>query len=251
MNHPVWIALAWQDIKLRYRGSILGPLWITISMAIMITIMGVIYGNLLNIEERDYIPFFSIGLIIWTLVSTTINEATITFTQNESLIKQIKIPPIIYIYRNVFRNIIIFIHNIVIIIGVVLIFDLEITLESLIQFFFGFLIVILNLVNFSKIVSFLATKYRDIQQIIHNIMQITFFSSPIIWYPEIIINRGSYEWILTINPIYYFLKITRDVLMGGEISMNQWIIVSVITIVNFIMGLIVYSWGKNKMIYWL
>ena len=75
----MWSAMAMQDIKMRYRGSLLGPFWLTISMFVMIAAMGLIYPRLFNVEISSYLPFLTVGLVIWNFVSTTIIEGCDTF----------------------------------------------------------------------------------------------------------------------------------------------------------------------------
>src|SRR5579872_2401511 len=110
----VWLMLAYQDIKLRYRRSILGPFWITLSMAITVYSMGFLYGHLFRSNLQEYYPFLVAGMLAWGLLATTITDLTDTFIFYEGLIKQIKLPYILYIHRTVARNIIIFFHNILV-----------------------------------------------------------------------------------------------------------------------------------------
>jgi len=75
----MWSAMAMQDIRLRYRGSILGPFWLTLSTIIMVAAMGVIYARLFHMEVSRYLPFLTIGLIVWQFISALINEGCQTF----------------------------------------------------------------------------------------------------------------------------------------------------------------------------
>src|SRR3981081_4775685 len=61
----MWSALAVQDIKLRYRGSMLGPFWLTISTLVMVVAMGVIYAQLFGMEIRTYLAFLTLWLVEW------------------------------------------------------------------------------------------------------------------------------------------------------------------------------------------
>ncbi len=58
----LWMALAFQDIKLRYRGSVLGPFWLTISTVVMVASMGVIYSTLFNISAKHLSAIFGYWL---------------------------------------------------------------------------------------------------------------------------------------------------------------------------------------------
>src|SRR5438128_5122767 len=78
---PIWLMLAYQDIKLRYRRSVLGPFWITLSMAISVYSMGYLYGHLFHSDLQVYFPFLVSGMISWALISSLISDLTDAFTQ--------------------------------------------------------------------------------------------------------------------------------------------------------------------------
>src|SRR5436305_11662975 len=107
----MWTALALQDIKLRYRGSVLGPFWLTISTVVMVAAMGAIYSRLFGMELSTYLPYLTIGLIVWQFVSAVVTEGCGTFLQVESVIQQIPIPFSIHAYRGVCRNLIVLAHS--------------------------------------------------------------------------------------------------------------------------------------------
>jgi len=75
----LWTTLAHQDLKLRYRGSILGPFWQTITTAVMIGAMGFIYAELFHTPLEDYLPLLSAGLVFWQFTSGMITEGCSTF----------------------------------------------------------------------------------------------------------------------------------------------------------------------------
>src|SRR4029077_14521006 len=75
----MWSALALQDIRLRYRGSMLGPFWLTISTLVMVLARDVTYAQLFHQEPSTYLPFLTVGLIVWQLLNGMITEACDTF----------------------------------------------------------------------------------------------------------------------------------------------------------------------------
>ena len=119
---PLWGKLGWNDILQRYRRSLLGPLWLTASMAIMVIALGVVYGKIFKVPLNDFIPFLCLGLLVWGFISTTLMEAGGLFTGSESYIKQIRLPYSVYVYRFIWSKIIIFAHNFVIYFGILLYF---------------------------------------------------------------------------------------------------------------------------------
>src|SRR6266436_8730534 len=127
----MWWAMAMQDIKMRYRGSLLGPFWLTISMVIMVAAMGLIYARMFHMEITSYLPFLTVGLVIWTFVSTVIIEGCQTFLSAQGIITQVRMPFSIHAWRTVYRNLIVLAHNMVIIPLVLIIFAVPIAWSTI------------------------------------------------------------------------------------------------------------------------
>src|SRR5688572_12692786 len=108
LNFRIWLLLAYQDIKIRYHRSVLGPFWITLSMAITVYSMGYLYSHLFHMNVSEYFPHLVAGMLAWSLISTNVSDTVDAFSNSEGLIKQIKLPYTLYIHRIVTRNIIIF-----------------------------------------------------------------------------------------------------------------------------------------------
>ena len=62
--------LGWLDIKLRYRGSILGPFWVTMSTGVMVGALGLVYSTLFQQDMHDYLPYLALSLVLWTALSS-------------------------------------------------------------------------------------------------------------------------------------------------------------------------------------
>src|SRR5206468_5355454 len=105
-----------------YRRSMLGPFWLTASTAIMVVALGFVYSKIFDIPLAEFIPFVSVGLLIWSFISTIVIEAGSLFTGSESYIKQIRLPYSLYVYRFIWSKVIIFAHNFIIYIGVMIFF---------------------------------------------------------------------------------------------------------------------------------
>src|SRR5438128_1166192 len=88
----IWTSMGGQDIRQRYRGSMLGPFWLTISMAVMIGTLGFLYSTLFKLDVRSYMPYLTLGLLFWTFIATILTEGCATFLAAEPLIQQIKMP---------------------------------------------------------------------------------------------------------------------------------------------------------------
>jgi ABC-type polysaccharide/polyol phosphate export permease len=110
----VWPMLGWLEIKQRYRRSVIGPFWLTLSYGAMIAGMGPLYGSLLQQDIASYFPYLATGVVVWFLLSNLIADGCNAFIAAEGFIKQVKLPLTVHVLRVVWRNLIIFAHNAVI-----------------------------------------------------------------------------------------------------------------------------------------
>ena len=93
-------ALGWHDIRQRYRRSVLGPFWFTLSTLIMVGVLGVLYSTLLGQEITDYLPYLGVGLVVWQYLSACVNEGSTSFIGAGYLIKQIRMPLTVHVSRS-------------------------------------------------------------------------------------------------------------------------------------------------------
>src|SRR5262245_65717647 len=89
---PMWSTVGWNDIRQRYRRSVLGPFWITISMGLFIALLGTIYSRIFNQEIATFLPYVAMGVISWGFISGTMVESCNVFMEGASVIKQIQLP---------------------------------------------------------------------------------------------------------------------------------------------------------------
>jgi ABC-type polysaccharide/polyol phosphate export systems, permease component len=243
----MWGRMGWQDIKQRYRRSALGPFWLTLSMGIMCGALGILYSTLFKIEVNDYLPFLCLGLLAWGLVSTIIIEGCTAFIVSEHLIKQIKLPLTIHVFRLVWRNLIIFAHNFVVYIVVAVVFEIwpGTTVFLIIP---GLALLILNAVWISLLLGIICTRFRDVPQIISSLIQIAFFMTPIIWKPELLERHSGF---VLMNPFYVFVELLRAPLLGQSLDVTSWIMAFVITLLGTTFTFVIFSRFRSRIAYWL
>ena len=243
----IWGTLGWHDIKQRYRRSILGPFWFTLSTAIMALVLGFLYSNILNQEIADYLPFLAAGLIVWQFMSTSILEGCNIFIASSSLIKQIDLPLTIYACRAVWRNFIILLHSLPIVILSLLIFK-DMPNREIFLLPFGLILLLLNAVWVTVVLGILCTRYRDVFPIVSNFIQIAFFLTPVMWSPEILNGRA---WVANYNPLYHLIEIVRAPILGETVSIESWCWSVGMVFVGFIFSQYLMGRYRNRIAYWL
>src|SRR3984893_9391901 len=153
---PVWGLMGWDDIRQRYRRSVIGPFWITLSMGIFILVLGVIYSRLFHTELRTFLPYLTVGYVVWGFMSAAANDSCIAFSDASRVIKQIKLPYSVYVLRVVWRNFIIFLHTIVIYIPMAIIFKIAPNLTTFYEIP-GLILVVVNLLWLTTVIAILST----------------------------------------------------------------------------------------------
>jgi len=241
--------LGLQDIKQRYRRSVIGPLWITLSMALMTVCLGVLYGALFNAPIKKFLPFLASGLIIWNLISTCINESCDAYINAKSLIYQSSVSYWSHILRVIWRNIIIFWHNIIILPILLLIFGSQTTWTILLAIP-GFILVCANLIWTCILLATISIRYRDVPQIVQSIIQVLFFLTPIMWTSGLL-TTSSREIFIDFNPFYHLLELIRAPILGDPIHMNSWLICVTLFIVGSAFTVFISQKFNHRIPYWL
>ena len=243
----LWVALGWNDILQRYRRSLLGPFWLTASMAIMVIALGVLYAELFHTPIHDFLPFLCLGLLIWNFLSSFLTEAGTLFTGAESYIKQIRLPYSVYVYRSCWSKLIIFAHNFVIYFGVLLYFEIWPGAAALLVIP-GLIVLVFNGALASLCIGMISTRFRDIPPLIGSLVQIVFFVTPIMWEPKILQHKA---YIADLNPFFHFVEIMRAPLLGNVPTLNNYLAVLMITAINIAATGAFFIRFRSRISYWV
>jgi ABC-type polysaccharide/polyol phosphate export permease len=246
--YSVWWGLAWLEIKQRYSRSMIGPFWITISMAIMIGAMGPLYGALFGQNVPSYIQNLAVSLIMWNFISTCINEAGSVFIGAENYIKQVSLPFSVYVFKLISKNSLILSHNAVIGIVVLIILPPQ-NFQNIFLFPIGLMLVIGNLCCFVLLIGIFSARFRDLPQLVTNIMQVMFFLSPILWTADMLPDNRRY--LADLNPIYHLIEVVRSPLLGYSPPTLSWAICFGFLFVGGVVSFFIYARYRARIPYWL
>lgn len=247
VRQPIWWHLAWREIQQRYRRSLLGPFWITLSTGIMVAAMGPLYGTLLNQPSGPYFRYLAIGLVIWTFVSGYLNDVCFAFISSAGLIKEVKIPFSTYVAKILAKHLMIFGHNLVIIVCVLLFFPPP-SLASAPLAVIGLFIVVLNAFGVGLILAILCARFRDIQQIVGSLVQVLFFLTPVMWQVSMLGSNEKYaDW----NIAYHFIQVVRAPLLGETIAPLSWMVTCGTCVVVIPLSFYLFARFRRRISYWV
>lgn len=239
--------LAWSDTKARYKKSILGPFWLTLTNLIGILGLSLVWGTLLKEEMSTFVPSLTIGMIVWQLVAGTIGDAPTTFVRQASVIRNVAMPNWFFVVRGITKQVINFLHNIVIIVGVVVYYDFPLTATMLLSVV-GLLLVILNLFWMTFLLGFLGARFRDIEWAITAILPLLFFVSPVIFKPDHLPEGLEIIWL---NPLSYFIEVVRAPFLGVIPDMHTYIVMLSLLVSGGLLSLWLAVKKGKRVAYWV
>jgi ABC-2 type transport system permease protein len=251
-RHQLWLHLGWQDIKQRYRRSLLGPIWITIATGTTAVAMGGLYSKLFHLELSVHLPYVTLGLIIWGLISASILEGAEVFVANEGLIKQLPTALSVHVYRLVWRQTLLFAHNIVIYVIIAMIYPKPWSWADL-SVIPALALIMLNCIWVSLVFGIVGTRFRDIGPLLNSVVQLLFFMTPIIWNDQTLARQGAGRWgtIIEFNPLLHYLDIVRAPLLGAQQELRHWLVVIVLTVIGWILAAFAMRQYRSRVPYWV
>ena len=243
------ILLGVQDVRQRYRRSKLGPFWITISMGVMIGMIGMIFGQVMNNPMHDYLPFLATGIIFWTFISSTVMEGGTSFIDGQGMIRQLSLPLMLYPMRVIWRNIIILGHNFLILPIVMLVIGKGLT-WNILWMVPGFIILLLNVFWVCLFLGIVCTRFRDMPQIVSSLLQVLFYLTPVIWMPGAL-NGKTKMMILEPNPVYHLIELVRAPVLGQVPTLMNWGVSISLALVGLMISFMFFGQYRKRIAYWL
>ena len=244
----LWCLLAWYDIRARYRGSVLGPIWITLSLAIFVGALGFLYSTLFKVPLEKHMPYIATGMVAWTFISASLLEGSKVFVDNAQIIKGVRLPYSIYVCRTVSKNIIIFAHNFPIVLIVLAIFPVGFSWINL-MVVPVILFLALNSAWITIVLGILNARYRDVDQLMVNLTQIIFFLTPIFWFPDMLTGRRAI--IADANVLYHFIQIIREPLLGRLPESLTIYVILITTVIGWALAVLLLRQHRKRLAYWL
>jgi lipopolysaccharide transport system permease protein len=241
-------ALGWLDIRLRYRGSMLGPFWLTISTGVMVGALGLLYSTLFKIDLHDYLPFLALSQVLWGFLASLVSEACAVFTDSEGVIRSVRMPFFVFSLRALIRNAIALGHNIVVIVVVFAIFAVWPGVGILMALP-GLLLWAVDALALTLVLGAFCARFRDIQPIVNSVMQIAFFMTPVIWKPTQLSADGIAK--LAFNPFFDLLEIVRGPVLDTPVAGTTWIGALVYSAVLWAISWAFFVRARGRVAFWI
>jgi ABC-type polysaccharide/polyol phosphate export permease len=202
--------MAFSDLKARYKRSVLGPFWMTLSTAIGSVGLGFLWSELMRLDTKTFVPTLTAGLILWQFISGVISESTTVFNRQSSLIRNLPLPLAIHPAQLMFRHLINLAHNAPVFIIIALVLGLSFN-RNVWLVIPCIVLVALNLFWISLLVGLLGARFRDLEYFVNSFLPLLLFASPVFYRPNFLPFSQNIIWL---NPFSHFIEIVRYPLLG-------------------------------------
>ena len=249
IRFQLWGRIGWLDIRRRYRRTVIGPFWSTLTLAVYILAVGTVGAGLFKHDPSTYLPYLAGGMIVWTMLSTVILESCTMLVAGTALYRNVKFEYSVLAYALAWRNLVIFLHNVFIFFIVALIFKREIFSFSLLYVIPGMALLLLNSLWIALLGGVVCLRFRDVQPIVQTFIQISMLITPIFWTPENL--SGTLRLLFAqLNPIYRLIDIVRAPLLGQIPTAASYLAVVGITVVGWIIAYLTFRHFRKRIPYW-
>lgn len=244
----IWHVIGIGDLRRRYARSRMGQLWLTLSSGISIAIIGVMWALLWKIPVSEMLPFLAASMVIWQLVSGIISDATTAFSTSAHYLLSQRIACASVIFALIYRNLLVFFHNVPIVAVVFLVFGHPLSLHALL-ILPALALTVISAVWWSYVVATFCVRFRDLVHAVQSLLQLAFYVTPVIWKPEFLPEHV--RWLQMLNPFAIYIGILRDPLLGEPLAPTYWLVAVGIAFGGLALSLPFIGRYRRRLLYWV
>jgi lipopolysaccharide transport system permease protein len=233
--------LIWRDVKVRYKQTLLGVLWVVIQPVVTMLIFTLFFGRLAGLDARigkiPYPLFAFAGLLPWTYFANAITNGGNSLVASSHLITKIYFPRMLIPAGAVAAGLVDFVLASLVLMVLMFYYGVGITWRLLLLLPLTALLTLLALAV-ALLLSALNVKYRDIRHALPFLVQIWLFASPVI-YPTTIMPE-KWRWMLVLNPMTGIIDGFRAALFGTQQVWGVLAISSALTIILLVCSAFIF-----------
>ncbi|HNS86278.1 MAG TPA: ABC transporter permease [Parvularculaceae bacterium] len=231
----------------RYQGTLLGGLWITITTSMTVAGLALLYGQIFSSPLQEYFPFVAIGIVVWGLISSLINDGASVFLAASVVFNQSPISKSIFALRSIGIAAVAFLFKLIVVAVVLVAVGIRPSATDILLSAAGLAIVFWTGFWFALGAGTIGARFRDVGQLTSAIVTFAFFFTPVFWQPS---RLGSYQFVVEYNPLFHFLNVIRGPLIGADgIALSfAWAVGTSIAVT--IGGMLIFGFFGRRLCYW-
>lgn len=232
----------WRDIKIKYKQTALGFLWVILQPLLMMTIFTLFFGRTLNIPSQNipYPVYVFSGLLIWNLFSSGLTSASNSMANNASIIKKIYFPRLIIPTSSILVALFDFLIALLLFFGILAYYRQPVSWLAIFVWPLSLLLSLVGTLGLGAWLAALNVKYRDFRYVIPFFIQILFFLTPVI-YPLSLLNYPSLQFVLACSPMYAAVELFRYPITGVSLDLNLLSLSILSGLILLVIGLVYFK----------
>ena len=247
LSARIWWRLAVLTVREQHKRSVLGPLWNTVGVLVIVLLFGLLYGSMMGYESRSHLAYVAAGYVLWMFYSDVVIRSGTVFATHGVFIQQMSLPKSVYILRMVAAEFISFMYAFIVVVVPSLLWA-DLLSWRVFLAFAGFVLILVNVISISMLVAVVALRYRDVAPMVGHIMRPLLFVTPIIWTADKFPERAFFiDW----NPFYHMVEIFRAPLLGKEASIESYAVVFGFTAFTLFLSLFIFIRYRSRIAYWV
>jgi lipopolysaccharide transport system permease protein len=215
----------WRDVKLKYKQTVLGVVWVGLQPLLMMIIFTLFFGRVLKIPSQDlpYPIFVFSGLLVWNLFSSGLTGASNSLLNNAAIIKKIYFPRLIIPISAIIVSAVDFIVSFILFLALLVIYRQPVPLSVVFYWPLAVTLGIIATLGPGLFLAALTVKYRDFRYVVPFVIQVLFFLTPVI-YPISLLTYPSLHYLLAGSPMYAAVELFRHPLTNSILSWDLLVI---------------------------
>lgn len=234
-----------RDLKARYRGSVLGFFWSFVNPLLLLLVYSFVFTVIMpqmHPEEiRPYGLFFFCGILPWTWFSSSLTESANVLISGGNLIKKVLFPAEVLPIVSVLANMVHFFLGLPILGAFLIYYQRPLDPVELLWFPVIVAVQLLFTTGLALLLSALTVHFRDIKDLLGNLLTLWFFSTPIIYSMDM--APEEFRWVLNLNPMTHIVISYQEVLFHvGPHGHWKWLLaLGAASVVVFLVGYFIFD----------
>ena len=248
-SHDFWITFGLNSVKAKYRRTVIGQWWITLSVATFIFVIGSLYQGIVGGGYQNYMAYLAVGYILWLFMQECISSGSKTLNRAKPFLLQKRYFFTTFFYELLYRELLIICHHAILIPPIFLWLNIWPGLMGILWSLVGFFLVLYTAFWVAILVAIIAVRFPDFVPILQSLLRLAFFATPVIWVER---NLGDFaQNIVLLNPFGYYIRIVRDPLLGLGMPFDVLFVALTMSAVITMISLFVFSKTLDRLTYWL
>ena len=231
--------LAWRDIKVRYKQTALGVVWVILQPVLTMLIFSLIFGRVAGLPSEDvpYPVFVFAGLVPWQLFAYALTQSSTSLVNDQHLVTKIYFPRLVIPVASVIAGLLDFLISLVVLLGLLLFYRIPLTWRVLTLPVFGFL-ALAAAIAVGLWLSALNVQYRDVRYALPFLTLFWMYATPIAYSSSLI--PANLKMIYSLNPMVGVVEGFRWALLGVDNTPGIMVLISIVMISILSIGGVVY-----------